>query len=53
MRRSLSAGTDTAAVPGERLLDSDTVMILVCVLLIAFVAIKVFKVDLAGAGKGR
>ncbi|WP_035928229.1 carbohydrate ABC transporter permease [Kocuria rosea] len=30
-----------------------SVILFVCVLLIAFVAIKVFKVDLAGAGKGR
>ncbi|MFI7482572.1 carbohydrate ABC transporter permease [Kocuria sp. M1R5S2] len=30
-----------------------SVILFVCVLLIAFLAIKVFKVDLAGAGKGR
>ncbi|MCD1146092.1 sugar ABC transporter permease [Kocuria sp. LUK] len=30
-----------------------SVILFVCVLLIAFIAIKVFKVDLAGSGKGR
>lgn len=35
MRRSLSAATDTTGAAGERLLESISVMILVCVLLIA------------------